>query len=178
MGGGGVKGGIPSTLPAPWVRGDCDGGDGRGKADRPSPLWVLGWGEAARGGRPLRKVPSQLPPPGEDVRGGGESIPLIRPRVGTEVGEDGGPDVVASRSALPPKRGSSLPWGRGSSLPWGRGSGLAERVRRAIVGAGAGATWGVKKLGRIGEGETGGAPAVPTDIVSGGGGWEGRIGIG
>ena len=88
----------------------------------------------------------------------------------TEVGEDGGPVVVASRSALPSKRGSSL--------PWVRGAGLAERVRFAIVGAGAGSTWGVKKLGRTGGGGTGGAPAVPTDIVSGGGGWEGGIGMG
>jgi hypothetical protein len=79
----------------------------------------------------------------------------------TEVGEDGGPVVVASRSALPSKRGSSL--------PWVRGAGLAERVRFAIVGAGAGSTWGVKKLGRIGGGGTRGAPAVPTDVVSGGG---------
>ena len=55
---------------------------------------------------------------------------------------------------------------------------MAERVRFATVGAGAGSTWGVKKLGRIGGGGTRGAPAVPTDIVSGGGGWEGdRDGI-
>ena len=78
------------------------------------------------------------------------------------MGEDGGPVVVASRSALPSKRGSSL--------PWVRGAGRAERVRCAIVGAGAGSTWGVKKLGRIGGGGTRGAPAVPTDVVSGGGG--------
>ena len=65
--------------------------------------------------------------------------------------EDGGPVVVASRSALPSKRGSSL--------PWVRGAGLAERVRFATVGAGAGSTWGVKKLGRIGGGGTGGGRA-------------------
>jgi len=29
--GGGVKGGLPATLPAPWGRGACDGGDGGGK---------------------------------------------------------------------------------------------------------------------------------------------------
>ena len=152
---GGGKGGIPSTLLAPWVRGVCDGGDGGGNS--PTPSWVRA---------------------GEDVRGDGEFTPLIRPGVGTEVGEDGGPVVVASRSALPSKRGSSLPWVRGSSLPWVKGI-VAERVRLATVGAGGGSTCGVKKgarLGRIGGGGTGGAPAVPTEIVSGGGGWEGGSG--
>ena len=86
------------------------------------------------------------------------------------------------RSALPFKRGSSLPWVRGSSLPWVKGI-VAERVRLATVGAGGGSTCGVKKgarLGRIGGGGTGGAPAVPTDIVSGrgGGGEVGGEGIG
>ena len=149
-GGGGMKGGVPVTLLSPWVRGVCDGGDGGGNS--PTPSWVRA---------------------GEDVRGDGEFTPLIRPGVGirrTEVGEDGGPVVVASRSALPSKRGSSL--------PWVRGAGLAERVRCAIVGAGAGSTWGVKKLWGIGGGGTRGAPAVPTDVVSGGGGWEGGIGMG
>ena len=86
---------VPWTLLAPWVRGVCDGGDGGGNS--PTPSWVRA---------------------GEDVRGDGEFTPLIRPGVGTGVGEDGGPVVAASRSALPSKRGSSLPWLRGSSLPW------------------------------------------------------------
>ena len=151
-----MKGGVPVTLPAPWVRGACDGGDGGGKTKQSSPSWVNMWGESASGH--LFGAPSHLPPLGT--------------RVGrrTEVGEDGGRVVGASRSALPSKRGSSR--------PWVRGAGLAERVRLAIVGAGAGSTWGVKKLGRIGGGGTGGAPAVPTDIVRGGGGWEGGIGMG
>ena len=133
-----MKGGVPVTLLSPWVRGVCDGGDGGGNS--PTPSWVRA---------------------GEDVRGVGEFTPLIRPGVGirrTEVGEDGGPVVVASRSALPSKRGSSLPWVRGAGQ--------------------AGSTWGVKELGRIGGGGTRGAPAVPTDVVSGGGGWEGGIGMG
>ena len=77
------------------------------------------------------------------------------------MGEDGGPVVVASRSALPSKRGSSL--------PWVRGAGRAERVRCAIVGAGAGSTWGVKKLGRIGGGGTRGHPLFPPILLVEGG---------
>ena len=71
-----MKGGVPVTLLSPWVRGVCEGGDGGGNS--PTPSWVRA---------------------GEDGRGGGESIPLIRPGVGirlTEVGEDGGPVVVSS----------------------------------------------------------------------------------
>jgi hypothetical protein len=36
----------------------------------------------------------------------------------------------------------------------------------------------VAGLGRIGGGEARGTPAVPTDIVRGGGGWEGGEGVG
>ena len=69
-----------------------------------------------------------------------------------------------------------------------RGARLAERVRPAIVGVGAGSTCGLKKgtrLGRVGGGEARGTPVVPTAtvvgtgrVVNGGGGWEGGIGIG
>ena len=91
----------------------------------------------------------------------------------TEVGEDGG-GVVVSKT-LPPS------WDRGVGGGGVGGASVDERVRSAIVGAGGGATCGVKKgarLGRIGGGGTGGAPAVPTEIVRGGGGWEGGIGMG
>ena len=46
-------------------------------------------------------------------------------------------------------------------------------MRWAMVRGGSGSTWGVKKeagLGRIGGGRARGAPAVPTDVVSGRGG--------
>ena len=48
-----------------------------------------------------------------------------------------------------------------------------------MVGGGAGATWWKKETGleRIGGGGARGAPAVPTDGVSGGRGWEAAVAV-
>ena len=100
--GGGEKGvevGLPGTLPPPWVRGGCVGGDGGDETLESLPRWVMVWRESARGH--LNGVPSHLPPLGT--------------RVGRKVGEDGGRVVVGEVR-------------------------LAERVRLAIVGVGAGST--------------------------------------
>ena len=66
------KEGLPATLPAPWVRGACDGWDeGEESIGLFSP-WEKAWGESTIGGvRP----PSYLPPRSTQGR--------------TEVGEDG-----------------------------------------------------------------------------------------
>ncbi len=95
----GVEVGLPGTLPPPWVRGGCVGGDGGDETLESLPRWVMVWGESARGH--LNGVPSHLPPLGT--------------RVGRKVGEDGGRVVVGEVR-------------------------LAERVRLAIVGVGAGST--------------------------------------
>ena len=65
--------GLPGTLPPPWVRGGCDGGDRGGETLQSPPWWVMVWGESAIGH--LKGVVSHLPP--------------LEIRVGKMVGEDG-----------------------------------------------------------------------------------------
>jgi hypothetical protein len=68
----GGRGGIPETLPSPWVGGDFGGGKWGGES---LPQWADSWGESTRG----LSIPSYLPPRtlgvgskvGEDCVGGG-----------------------------------------------------------------------------------------------------------
>ncbi len=36
-----VVGGLPVTLPSPWVGGDCDGGNGGAETERSLPPWAI-----------------------------------------------------------------------------------------------------------------------------------------
>ena len=132
---GGVKGGT-STLPAPWVRGACDGWDGGEESRGLFSPWEKAWGESTIGGvRP----PSYLPPRTIKVR--------------TEVGEDGASvcgDWVVVRAAAGESRGlrrrgaPAGPVGRGTpAVPDGMrggttGKGRGERGRRGTPAVRAG----------------------------------------